>query len=181
MEAPATSNTCGQMDTGDAPESILDYICWTENFTILCNAIQQAGLTFLGGITTDADTSIITLFATTNEGMEDAGLTLDTIETMDTTKLINILKNHILTGEKKAEELICDESYTTISPSNPLIPSTSSSVDIQCIEIMGIKTKTVSGPNNTFLNRPTILSPDNIVLCNGIVQPIDHAIRKNYD
>merc|ERR1712194_467345 len=176
----ATTNSCGQMD---APESILDYICWMENFNTLCNAIQRAGLdTLLGGMSTAPDEGLITLFAPTNSGMEDAGLTEASIETMDRTKLITILKNHMMVGEVMAEDLICDEKYDTLSPpGNPSNPSTTSSVDIKCIEIMGTKTKTVSGPYNNYTNRPTILAPNDMALCNGIVQPIDNAIRRNYN
>merc|ERR1712238_137325 len=175
-----SSNSCGQMD---APESILDYICWMENFNTLCNAIQRAGLdTLLGGMSTAPDEGVITLFAPTNSGMEDAGLTEASIETMDRTKLITILKNHMMVGEVMAEDLICDEKYDTLSPAgNPSNPSTTSSVDIKCIQIMGTNTKTVSGPYNNYTNRPTILAPNDMVLCNGIVQPIDNAIRRNYN
>ena len=159
---------------------------------ILCNAIQRAGLdtllgglstsTLLGGLSTAPDESLITLFAPTNAGMEDSGLTEKTIEVMDRTKLITILKNHIIVGDIMAEELVCGEQYDTLSPpGNDSSLSSSSSVDVNCIEIMGTKTITVSGPYNNYTNRPTILAPKDIVLCNGIVQQIDNVIRRNYN
>jgi len=181
----------------DAPESILDYICSMDHFNILCNAIQRVGLdTVVGGMTTsntttdtdndNEDDSLITLFAPTDAGMEDAGLTLVTIEVMDETKLLQILQNHILRGTYRTDELLCDATYYTLS-SPPEPPSSSSlsssaSVEIQCLQLDGLQTKTVNGPYNNYMNRPILVAAPHTdqVLCNGIVQPIDNAIRNHF-
>jgi len=170
-------NTCGQ---NGAQLSILSYICWMGNFSLLCSAFQRTGLDELfEGIDNNYDTDndgisdVITVYAPVNSGMEDVGLTQENIETMDVNALRNILKTHITNGFISTQELICDSHQPTILGGASL-------TKIECIDIDGMLTKSMMGFFNIdATKRPIILSPTDIELCNGYVQPIDHVIQMN--
>ena len=126
-------------------------------------------------------TTTLTLFVPVNEAMEEAGLTFDTIEEIDDETLQNIIKSHIMIGSIKVEDLICGDQYesmlsSTIGEDNPVYSQTLLKVD--CMTILESTTKSISGFHNTDLkHRPTMLSPNDISLCNGYVQSIDHIIQ----
>ena len=126
-------------------------------------------------------TTTFTLFVPVNEAMEEAGLTFDNIEEIDDETLQNIIKSHIMIGSMKNEDLLCGEQYesmlsSTIGEDNPVYSQTLLKVD--CMTILESKTKSISGFYNTDLkNQPTMLSPNDIRLCNGYVQPIGHIIQ----
>ena len=126
-------------------------------------------------------TTTFTLFVPVNEAMVEAGLTFDTIEEMADETLQNIIKSHIMIDSMKVEDLSCGDQYesmlsSTIGKDNSAYSQSLLKVD--CMEILESETKSISGFYNTDLrNQPTILSPYDISLCNGYVQPIDHIIQ----
>jgi len=170
-------NTCGQQG---AQLSILSYICWMGNFSLLCSAFQRTGLDELfEGMNQQYDTDndgiadVITVYAPVNAGMEDVGLTQETIQTMDVYQLRNILKTHITNGFISTQELVCDSHQ-------PTVLGGASQTKIECVDIDGMLTKSMMGFFNIdATKRPIILSPTDIELCNGYVQPIDHVIQMN--
>jgi len=165
-----SSNTCG---TNSDTSSILDYICSMNNFSLFCSAVNKAGLaTLLGGFDVQASDSIITVYVVTNDGMNSAGLTENVIDnTITADKLKELLLTHMQSGSITADSLICDDQQPT------LLGGTSSTM-IHCPESAnGVSTKTISGFFNTDNNRATILSPKDIELCNGLIQPLDHLIK----
>jgi hypothetical protein len=142
------------------------------NFSLFCLAVNKAGLaTLLGGFDVQASDDIITVYAVTNDGMNSAGLTEVVIDrTMTAEILKEILLTHMQSGSITADSLICDDQQPT------LLGDTYSTM-IHCPESAnGISTKTISGFFNTKTNRATILSPKDIELCNGLIQPLDHLI-----
>jgi hypothetical protein len=141
------------------------------NFRLFCSAINEAGLaTLLGGFDVQAPADIITVYAVTNEGMTSAGLTANVIESTSAETLKEILLTHMQSGSITADSLLCDDQQST------LLVGTYSTM-IHCPRSAnGIGTKTVSGFFNTYDNMPTILSPKDIELCNGLIQPIDNLI-----
>jgi len=165
-----SSNTCGEnSDTS----SILDYICSLNNFSLFCSAVTKAGLaTLLGGFDVQPSDDIITVYAVINKGMNSAGLTANAIENkMTADALKEILLTHIESGSILADSLACGDQQPT------LLGGTYSTM-IDCPESAnGISTKTISGFFNTNNNRATILTPKDIPLCNGLIQPIDHLIK----
>ena len=154
---------------------------------ILLNAtaIHRVGMTRLfsgADINGNLDsTTTFTLFVPVNEAMVEAGFTFDTIKEIDIETLQNIIKSHIMIGSMKVEDLICGAQYesmlsSTIGEDNPVYSQTLLKVD--CLTILKSKTKSISGFYNTDLkNQPKMLSPNDIRLCNGYVQPIDHIIQ----
>jgi hypothetical protein len=141
------------------------------NFSLFCSAVNKAGLaTLLGGFDVQAPDDIITVYAVTNDGMNSAGLTADVIEFSIAETLKEILLTHMQSGSITADSLMCDDQQPT------LLGGTYSTM-IHCpVSANGISTKTISGFFNTETNRATILSPKDIELCNGLIQPLDHLI-----
>jgi len=166
------ANTCGQ---NEAQLSIWSYICWMGNFSLLCSALQKTGLDkLLEGINNnnnnDDVSDVITVYAPVNSGMEKVGLTRENIEMMDVDELRDILKTHITTGFISTEELVCDTH-------RPTLLGGASLTKIECVDIDGVLTKSIMGFFNFDTTRPILLSPTDIELCNGYVQPIDHVIQ----
>ena len=156
------------------------------NLILLNNtAIHRAGTTRLfSGVDINDNmdsTTTLTLFVPVNEAMEEAGLTFDTIEEIDDETLQNIIKSHIMIGSIKVEDLICGDQYesmlaSTLWENSPVYGKSLLKVD--CMKNLESNTKTIGGFYNTgFKNQPTMLSPNDISLCNGYIQPINGIIQ----
>jgi len=141
------------------------------NFSLLCEAFEKAGLSrLLGGIDVQVENEIITLYAPINTGMIAAGYTSESIASMSTSKLEDMLKFHITRGSVTAVQLVCGDHQSTLLGG-------ASSINIECRETNGFTSKIVTGFFNDETNTPTILSPNDIELCNGMVQPLDHVMK----
>merc|ERR1711865_9433 len=161
----ASFNTCGN---DGSPNSILDYVCWMNNLSLLCQAIHRVGMTRLfSGVDINGNldsTTTFTLFVPVNEAMVEAGFTFDTIKEIDIETLQNIIKSHIMIGSMKVEDLICGDQYesmlaSTLGGNSPVYGKSLLKVD--CVKIFESNTKTIGGFYNTgFKNQPTMLSPN---------------------
>jgi len=131
----------------------------------MCEAITVAGLegTFDG-----SDGSEITVFASTNAGFLNVNLNKAAILAMDSHKLANIIKSLTMTGSVLAEDLVCDGVRST------LLGGTFTTTTKCLTDVHG---KAQIGPFNTIGNYPTIMSPDDIGVCNGLVQPVNNVIQ----
>ena len=151
----------------------MNFICWTDNFSLLCSAIKRAGyVRFFGGVHTD---DVVTFYAPTNVGMLEAGLDLEKIEAMDDLKLRRILKSHIMEGAILAERLDCDTYYESMNDESSL--GEQELLYVECHEIEETKAKTISGFYNDNLNLPVLMKPNDLPFCNGFIQPINQVIR----
>mmetsp|Transcript_23430 Transcript_23430/g.23665 ORF Transcript_23430/g.23665 Transcript_23430/m.23665 type:complete len:215 (+) Transcript_23430:536-1180(+) len=160
-------NTDGQLD---AQLSILSYICWMGNLSVSCSAFQRTGLDeFFEGIDQNYDnendgiSDVITVDASVNSGMEDVGLTLETIiETMDVNELRNVLQTtQITNGFISTKDLKCDTHH------QPTIVGGASFTKIECVDIDGMLTKSMLGFFHIDdMTRPILLSPTDIELIN---------------
>jgi len=157
------ANTCGF----DGAKSIYDYICSINNFSNFCAMVKGAELQELfGGI--DGTTQFITLFAPTNRGCKLGGLGINDINSMDKNLLKHIVMTHATAGSIQAEQLQCGTQYPTLEGTFS-VHSTKCFVDTH--------TKAQFGFFNDEDEYPMILSPNDLELCNGLIQPVNHVIR----
>eukprot|EP00531_Pseudo-nitzschia_arenysensis_P000859 CAMPEP_0116137144 /NCGR_PEP_ID=MMETSP0329-20121206/12100_1 /TAXON_ID=697910 /ORGANISM="Pseudo-nitzschia arenysensis, Strain B593" /LENGTH=914 /DNA_ID=CAMNT_0003632057 /DNA_START=75 /DNA_END=2819 /DNA_ORIENTATION=+ len=155
-------NTCGS-----GTRSIYDYVCSVANFSNFCRIIERAGLVeLMDGI--DGTTPFLTVFAPTNKGCKSSGLSLAQINSMSTDHLKQIVLTHGTPWKVTAEGLQCDAMLPTLDGSF-LSHST------KCFEQTHAKAQV--GFFNSEGDYPMILSPNNIELCNGYVQPVNNMLR----
>lgn len=157
-------NTCG---IGNS-KSIYDYLCSVNNFSNFCAMIQRAGLRdMFAGI--DGVTEFITVFAPTNSGCNSGGLTIDEINSMDANLLKHIVMTHATEGKVRAENLQCEGEL-------PTLKGTFSVHTTKCFRSMHARAQ--YGFFNVDEGKyPMILSPNNLELCNGYIQPVNNMIR----
>lgn len=160
---PEEGNTCG---TAGA-KSIYEYLCSVSNFSNFCLMIQRAGLQDLfAGI--DGTTQFMTLFAPTNKGCKSSGLSTAEIETMDPDLLEHIVKTHATAGKITAGSLQCSAEL-------PTLEGTFSVHSTKCYTTTHAKAQ--YGFFNEEDQYPMILSPNDLELCNGLIQPVNNMIR----
>jgi len=129
--------------------------------------IQRAGLQDLfAGI--DGTTQFMTLFAPTNKGCKSSGLSTAEIETMDPDLLEHIVKTHATAGKIFAGNLQCGAEL-------PTLEGTFSVHSTKCYTTTHAKAQ--YGFFNEEDQYPMILSPNDLELCNGLIQPVNNMIR----
>ena len=129
------------------------------NFSRFCELVSDVDLSnFLSG----NEGGRVTLFAPVNSAFNSVDL-----EGLDVDVLRNIVYTHLLAGETTAESLQCGED------SEMLLGMSVSTT--QCYESTLGKAQVGFFNDETCV--PMILSPNDITLCNGLVQPINHLIR----
>jgi len=163
-EMAQEANTCG---FDGIPKSIYDYLCSVNNFSNFCLMIQRAGLRDLfSGV--DGETQFMTLFAPTNSGCKGIGLTIENINSMDEDLLKHIVLTHATNGKVRAENLMCDGEL-------PTLKGTFSVHTTKCYTAEHARAQ--YGFFNVEGQMPMILSPNNLELCNGLIQPVNNMIR----
>ena len=144
-----------------------DYICTISNFSNFCAMVNRAELQELfDGI--DGITQYITLFAPTNRGCKLRGLGINDINSMDKNLLKHIVMTHATAGSIRAEQLQCGTQYPTLEGTFS-VHATKCFVDTHA--------KAQYGFFNDEDEYPMILAPNNLELCNGLIQPVNHMIR----
>lgn len=133
----------------------------------MCTMIDRAGLRdlFSGN---DVQTPFITLFAPTNQGCNSGGLSLSDINITDQDTLKHIVMTHTTDGEVLSKDLKCDGQL-------PTLKGTYSVTTTQCYTSEHAKAQ--YGFFNNEGDYPMILSPKDLKLCNGIIQPVNNLIR----
>ena len=129
--------------------------------------IRRAGLeTLYSGI--DGTTQYMTVFAPTNSGCRSSGLGLKKIQSMDIDLAKHIVKTHATEGSHLAEELQCGSDL-------PTLDGTFSAHSTMCFKESHAKAQ--YGFFNDEGDYPMILSPNDLKLCNGYIQPVNKMIR----
>jgi hypothetical protein len=144
-----------------------DYLCSVNNFSNFCAMVNRAGLQdMFGGI--DGTTQFITLFAPTNKGCKIGGLNVNDINSMDKDLLKDIVMTHATAGSVLAEQLQCGAQLSTLE-------GTFSVHSTKCF--LDTHAKAQYGFFNVEDEYPMILSPNDLELCNGLIQPVNNMIR----
>jgi len=129
------------------------------NFRKFCKLVADVDLTsFFSG----NEGGKVTIFVPTNAAFD--GVDLDE---MPVTTRRNIVLTHLTAGSITAESLVCGQDVKTL-----LGMSVSTT---QCFEATLGKAQV--GFFNDESTVPMILSPNDMELCNGLVQPINNLIR----
>ena len=129
--------------------------------------VERAGLVeLLDGI--GDNNYLITMFVPTNRGTKSSGLNLEQIDATDIELLKHIVLTHGTAGKIEAQDLQCSAEL-------PTLEGTYSVHSTKCFATTHAKAQV--GFFNTDENYPMVLSPNNIELCNGFVQPVNNMLR----
>lgn len=135
------------------------------NFSLVCSAIGKSNLNAIfGGISAD---TILTMYAPINEAMEKCGMNETMIDSINASKLRDFIKAHVTAGAIQYNDMVCGTQQSTLL-------GDASMTKIGCT-YGNDSVKTISGFFNGQI-KPTILTPNNIDMCNGVVHPIDYCI-----
>lgn len=145
-----------------------DYICSVNNFSNFCLIIQRAGLVELMSGIDGSSIQFMTLFAPTNSGCNSGGLNPAKINAMDPELLRHIVMTHATEGMVSAESLQCGAQL-------PTLEGTFSVHATKCFATNHAKAQ--YGFFNDEENYPMILSPNDLELCNGYIQPVNNMVR----
>lgn len=118
------------------------------------------------------DGLLMTVFAPTDQAFEAIDITPAGIkndpDTYTTEFLQKLIKTHATRGATMAEDLRCGDSLVT------LLGGVSQHTTKCFLDTHG---KAQLGFFNSHLEPPMIMSPMDIGLCNGLIQPVDHVIK----
>jgi len=141
------------------------------NFNTICTIIAKVEL---GDLFDGKDGSMMTVFAPTDQAFEMAGITPALINNDPNNKYNNadflqkLLKTHATPGSMMAEDLRCGDSQST------LLGGASTHITKCFADTHG---KAQFGFFNSNDAPPMIMSPMDIELCNGLIQPVEHVIK----
>jgi uncharacterized surface protein with fasciclin (FAS1) repeats len=91
-------------------DTIVDVAVAADGFDVLVAAVQEAGL-----VDALSGNRQLTVFAPTDEAFNDAGITVDNVDSLDDKFLLDVLTYHVVPGRRKEKSIVGEDQVPTLN------------------------------------------------------------------
>jgi uncharacterized surface protein with fasciclin (FAS1) repeats len=91
-------------------DTIVDVAVAADGFDVLVAAVQEAGL-----VDALSGNRQLTVFAPTDEAFNDAGITVDNVDSLDDKFLLVVLTYHVVPGRRKEKSIVGEDQVPTLN------------------------------------------------------------------